>query len=658
MEDRVASYDMPPIARRPRLTLLAAMAAGLALFAVAAPARAATSHTAYVSNANANSVTPIDTTTNAPGTAIAVGSGPVAVAITPDAKTAYVTNSGANSVSVIDTATDTVTATIPVGSTPYGAAVAPDGATAYVSNLRGNSVSVIDTATNAVTATVPVGRFPEGIAVTPDGATVFVVNDGDSNVSVIDTATNTTSGTIAVGIVPGPVVITPDGRTAYVGGGGASPSLTPIDVATSTTGTTIPTGNQPFSIAISPDGRTGYSANFVGGSITVFDVATNTATATISGTPFRTPTAVAITPDGSSAYVVDFNANTVIPIDTATNTPGTPIAGFSGPEGVAITPDQPPTAAFSASPAGAGQVSSFDASASTDPDGTIVSYAWDFGDGSPAATTTTPLTSHTYAAAGTYTVTVTETDDAGCSTTRIFTGATASCNGSSTAAVSHDVIVPRPPELVACDPSLATVGCWGFDEFSGTTASDSSGFANHGTYLGGPTLGVPGVSATAVLLDGVNDVVRVPDSASLDVGASFSAEGWIKRSSAAKSHAMMNKGDRGLQLVVMAASTGNQVYLRKANVTTIARSTVGVPADGAYHQVVATVDGANSARIYIDGVEAGTVQVGTVQLIQDTAFPLQFGDGATTPATYDQFALYDGVLTPAQVAAHFAARAH
>jgi hypothetical protein len=206
-----------------------------------------------------------------------------------------------------------------------------------------------------------------------------------------------------------------------------------------------------------------------------------------------------------------------------------------------------------------------------------------------------------------------------------------------------------------CDTPPAPVGCWRFDELTGTTAFDSSAFANNGTYLAGPTLGAPGVFATAVLLDGVDDVVRVPDSASLDVGASFSAEGWIKRSSATKSHAMMNKGDRGLQLTVMAASSANQVYLRKANVTTIARSTAAVAADGSYHQVVATVNGANSARIYIDGVEAGTVQVGTVQLIQDTAFPLQFGDGASTPATYDQFALYDGVLTPEQVAEHFAA---
>ena len=53
---------------------------------------------------------------------------------------------------------------------------------------------------------------------------------------------------------------------------------------------------------------------------------------------------------------------------------------------------------------------SFDASASSDSDGTIVSYAWNFGDGSAASGATA---SHTFAASGSYTVTLTVTDDAG-----------------------------------------------------------------------------------------------------------------------------------------------------------------------------------------------------------------------------------------------------
>jgi YVTN family beta-propeller protein len=151
---------------------------------------------------------------------------------------------------------------------------------------------------------------------------------------------------------------------------------------------------------------------------------------------------VAITPDGTTAYVTNVDAGTVTPIDTATNTAGTPIpvAGGSKPRGVAITPDQAPVAALSATPARAGQPSSFDASPSTDPDGTVASYEWDFGDGS-SATTLSATTTHTYAGAGGYTVTVTETDDAGCSTSLVFTGQTVSCNGSSAAQASLQVTI-------------------------------------------------------------------------------------------------------------------------------------------------------------------------------------------------------------------------
>ncbi|MEZ4702814.1 MAG: PKD domain-containing protein [Rhodothermales bacterium] len=53
---------------------------------------------------------------------------------------------------------------------------------------------------------------------------------------------------------------------------------------------------------------------------------------------------------------------------------------------------------------------SVDGSASSDSDGTIVSYAWTFGDG---ATGSGATASHTYAAAGTYTVALTVTDDEG-----------------------------------------------------------------------------------------------------------------------------------------------------------------------------------------------------------------------------------------------------
>jgi len=62
-----------------------------------------------------------------------------------------------------------------------------------------------------------------------------------------------------------------------------------------------------------------------------------------------------------------------------------------------------------------GEVVFFDGSSSSDPDGTIVSYAWDFGDGSPPAQGAS--VNHSYILPGIYTVTLTVTDNDGATAT-------------------------------------------------------------------------------------------------------------------------------------------------------------------------------------------------------------------------------------------------
>ena len=80
------------------------------------------------------------------------------------------------------------------------------------------------------------------------------------------------------------------------------------------------------------------------------------------------------------------------------------------PPGVILPPNTAPTAAFSFSPTTPGQQEQivFDASSSTDPDGVLVSYQWDFGD---QTTGSGVRVVKSYATGGAYTVRLTVTDD-------------------------------------------------------------------------------------------------------------------------------------------------------------------------------------------------------------------------------------------------------
>jgi len=104
-------------------------------------------------------------------------------------------------------------------------------------------------------------------------------------------------------------------------------------------------------------------------------------------------------------------------------------------EVVVEPPNEPPVVLFSVTPAAVvvDDAIRFDASASHDPDGSIVAFAWNFGD---ETTGTGVEADHVYEAHGTYTVTLTATDDDGASaTTTRFALVAAAAQGESPNAV-------------------------------------------------------------------------------------------------------------------------------------------------------------------------------------------------------------------------------
>src|SRR6266446_3710233 len=199
-------------------------------------------------------VTVIDTSTNTTvPPAIVVQSQPQTAAVRGDESMVYVTNFGGNSVSVINTGTNAVVATINLGASPTGVAVSPDGTRAYVTQT-GNSVSVINTATNTVLTTLNGFNGPAGVAVSPNGTRAYVTNQNGTTVSVINTATNTVVTTLNGFNSPRSVAVSPNGTRAYVTNqiGG---TVSVIDTATNTVLGTIPAGNAPNLLGICSNGN-------------------------------------------------------------------------------------------------------------------------------------------------------------------------------------------------------------------------------------------------------------------------------------------------------------------------------------------------------------------------------------------------------------------
>lgn len=446
---------------RPKVLSAAVAAAILALALLAAPALG---RELYAADYETDNVAVISSETGLPVMPpISTGenSGPYTLAISPDGRTVYTANYNSDTVSAIDTQTKSVVGVpIPVGEEPIGIAITPDGKHAVVCNGGSDDVTVIDLQTGQPVATIPVGNEPQGVAINPAGTRAFVADTGEEAVTVIDLQTNLVTGApITVGNRPYGIAVTPDGSKVLVANLNDD-TVSVIDAATGTVlGSPIPTGEHPVGVAITPDGRRAFVGNWLDDTVTAIDIPSGTAVATIPG--LVDAEYIALTPDGKKAFVSEYEEGNVFAFDPVglTGLGGPFASGGDGTGQIAAVPNQPPVAGFSAASARVrpGVPVTFDASASHDPDGSIASFAWAFGDGG-AATLATPQTTHAFAKPGKYTTTLTLTDNEGCSTSFVFTGQTAYCNGSAVATWALTVKVANPGVRVKC-PKKAKGAC-------------------------------------------------------------------------------------------------------------------------------------------------------------------------------------------------------
>jgi 6-phosphogluconolactonase len=460
----------------------------------------------YVSNYNSASISPFSISVSGlgklspiscPGSDCHTGTAPGGVAMTPDGKFLFTVNSVSNTVSPFAVAANGSLTPVPcssctTGDAPYWLAISPNGKFLYASNYASGSVSPFRINANGALTHIAcpgssclTGGTPEQPAIDPNGRLLFVAVSGSEKVAIFRIATNgaltrvSCPGTkCATGHSPYADAITPNGRFLYVinyhsdtvsaysiNQGGA---LTPV-----TCGTACHTGASPEDLAITPDGKELYVTDNADNSLSYYAIHANGSLGKLIciGSSCATgsePTGVAIAMVNRNypfLYVANYGDSTLSPFylgpggelgPTACSTCATGSEPYTAP--IVASPDQAPTAAFSTKVESGGKTVSFNAAGSTAaPGDQLESFSWRFGDGSKGSTEEpTTLVTHSYKKPGTYTVTLTVTDLAGCSNVPIFTGQSVYCNGAARARISRRIRVKAAAPAVSAKTMKAT----------------------------------------------------------------------------------------------------------------------------------------------------------------------------------------------------------
>ncbi len=291
------------------------------------------------------------------------------------------------------------------------------------------------------------------------------------------------------------------------------------------------------------------------------------------------------------------------------------VAAHYRASGAAVATNHAPTASFTSTPTNLSVA--FDGSGSSDPDGDALTYAWTFGDGT-TGTGVTP--SHTYAAAGTYSVQLTVSDPGGLTGTKT---ASVTVSKANQAPVASFTSTPTNLSVAfdgsgSSDPDGDTLTyAWTFgDGSTGTGVSPSHTYAAAGTYSVQLTVsdpsGLTNVKTASVTVSPAAPTVFASDSftrtgtwGSADVGGAWTLSGGAS--------SFTTDGSRG-NVKLAAASAGPLALLNGVSATNVDQTVdVSVDKDGSGNGTLAMLlarrSGAGDYRLKLKFLPSGVLHL-------------------------------------------------
>ena len=212
-------------------------------------------------------------------------------------------------------------------------------------------------------------------------------------------------------------------------------------------------------------------------------------------------------------------------------------------------------------------------------------------------------------------------------------------------------------EVIADSPS----GYWKLNETSGTIAKDYSGNGYNGTYSGTYTLGASELltgsgSSTMMNLSNGNGQVTIGNTAALNLDSNFTIEFWVNLSTSNPAYSgVINKlGSSGwlIQADQLSPATATRVRNDTSGYYNQYEFAPTIFTGSTHYVVIAFNNGTGTA--YIDTTPNAFTYTASTGLGVNGGNTANIVIGGSI-GTYGNFAYYNGALSPARIAAHYAA---